>query len=119
MIQPAFASSALEALQAEAHQKKLADRPMWRRLLHDRRNLLGRYQSEIGDPSFLLPPSGRRAPAGELDATLKASLDSAPPREDAQPAACRFPARYAWLKEQLPFDAAAVPEPSCPRFEKW
>ena len=52
MVQPAFASSYLETLQARAHQKNLAHHSYWQRLLHYRRNLLGVYQSEIGDPSF-------------------------------------------------------------------
>ena len=122
MIQPAFASPYLHTLQARARRENLAAHPYWRRLLHDRRDLLGRYQSEIDDPSFFLSPHGRKDPGAELDATLAAFFITSAAGNDEggwQPAQCRFPARYAWLKEQLHFDASQLPEISCPRYEQW
>ncbi|MFQ5779272.1 MAG: DUF4105 domain-containing protein [Nitrospiria bacterium] len=32
---------------------------------------------------------------------------------------CQFPARYAWLKEELGFDSAHPPQQTCLRFKKW
>ena len=32
---------------------------------------------------------------------------------------CRYPARYAWLEEQLGFNPADLPQPVCTRYEKW
>jgi hypothetical protein len=119
MVQPAFASSYLETLQARAHQKNLAHHPYWHRLLHDRRNLLGVFQSEIDDPSFFLSPRGRKDPAAELDATLEAFFKPVPKNPEIQQAQCRYPARYAWLKEELSFDPAQLPEASCPRYDEW
>ena len=79
MVQPVFASSYLETLQLRAHQKNLANHPYWHRLLHERRNLLGVYQSEIDDPSFFLAPRGRKDPSAELDATLAAFAKTSSP----------------------------------------
>jgi len=131
MVQSVFASSYVETLQTRAHQKNLSNNPYWHRLLHDRRTLLGIYQSEIDDSSFFLSPHGRKDPAAELDATLAAFFVSPQPsplgrgRSEAageaepQQAQCRFPARYAWLKEELQFDPAQLPPEDCLRFQKW
>ena len=118
MIQPAF-SSTLETLQARARDKHLAESPYWHRLLHYRRNLLGRYQSEIGDPSFFLSPLGSTHPADELNATLRAFVEPPAQSTDTERSSCRYPERYAWLKSELHFDASQVPEYPCPRFEAW
>src|SRR5258706_1057236 len=119
MIQPVFASSYLELLQARAHQKNLANHPYWHRLLHERRNLLGIYQSEIDDPSFFLSVRGRKDHAAEMDATLEAFPKPVPGDPEKQQAQCRFPARYSWLKEQLTSVPLQLPEVSCPRYDKW
>jgi len=119
MIQPAFASSSLETLQTRARQQHLGSDPYWHRLLHYRRNLLGVYQSEIDDPSFFLSARGRKDPATELDATLRAFFAPIPQDPEEQQAQCRFPARYAWLKRKLQIDSSQLQEVSCPRFEKW
>ncbi len=133
---PAHADdSYLQKLIQSAHQKKLSSNPYWHRLLHYGRNLFGAYQSEIDDPSFFASPRGRRDPQAELDATLAAiftsspavsgrgSMDSLPEAagndEGSQPAPCRYPARYAWLKEQLAIDPAELPAVPCLRYEKW
>jgi hypothetical protein len=39
--------------------------------------------------------------------------------ERAQPAACRFPARFAWLRDALEIGDHALPAPPCPLFERW
>ncbi len=133
MIQPALASSALESLQARAKEKHLASHPYWYRLLHYRRNLLGRYQSEINDRSFFFSPAGRSHPSDELNATLAAFFASPQPSPDgrgrseaageaeSQHPQCQYPERYAWLKEQLNFDESTLPagRQLCPRFEAW
>jgi hypothetical protein len=119
MIQPAVASSYLEKLENDAKAKHLAQDPYWHRLLHYRRNLLGVYQSEIDDPSFFATPRGRRDPQAELDATLAAFFAPVPANPEGQQAQCRYPARYAWLKEELVIDPKELPETPCPRYEKW
>jgi hypothetical protein len=109
----------LQTLLTQAKTKQLSRAPYWRRLLHFRRDILGRYQSDVDDLSFFSAPRGRRDPEAELEADLRGFLESAPGDPEQQSVQCRFPARYAWLKEQLAFDAAQLPEQPCPRFEQW
>lgn len=121
----------LEELLQKATLLKLADQSYWRRLLHYRRNFFGVYGSEIDDPRYFLSPKGRRDPHSELEATLRAfsmapsSVTSRMGEEENDlrvgetAAACRFPARYAWLKEQLAWDEEKMPKVSCLRFERW
>ncbi len=74
----------------------------------------GYRQSEIDDPGFFLSPRGRRNPQAELDATLAAFVTPS----GEEPAQCRYPARFAWLKDQLQFDAR-LPTLDCPRYQAW
>lgn len=101
-----------DELLARARELRLAERPKWLRLLHFK----GR-RSEADGAAFFLSPRGRRDPAAELEADLSAFFE--PPPAQGQPAQCRFPARYRWLKAQLAFDAARLPERPCPDFEAW
>ncbi|MFA5976198.1 MAG: DUF4105 domain-containing protein [Elusimicrobiota bacterium] len=119
-VPSAAEESYLQILLQKAHQKQLSSQRYWQLLLHFRRSLLGRFQSEIDDPAFFYSPQGRRDPSAELDATLKAFFDPAPadPEATLHPQ-CRFPARYAWLHEELAIDDQRLPPQSCERFEKW
>ncbi len=96
----------------------LAQDRYWHLLLHVRRNVVGRLQSEIDDVNFFLSPRGRRDPAAELEATLTSFF--APPTDDTQALhpQCRFPARFAWLREQLHF-TEELPVQPCPRLVTW
>src|ERR1019366_9085804 len=119
MIQSAVASTYLDTLESRARAQKLSHHPYWHRLLHYGHDLRGMYQSEIDDPTFFTSPRGRRDPEAELDATLAAFF--APPSQDPeqQQAQCRYPARYAWLKEELAIDTTELPAVTCLRYEKW
>jgi hypothetical protein len=108
-----------DQLVQEARRRKLAEHSYWHRLLHFRRNLLDRYQSEVDDPKFFVAKKGRRSPASELEADLRAFFEPVSADPEKQSAQCQFPARYAWLKEQLQFDPARLPEHACERFDKW
>src|SRR5579859_8039757 len=108
----AHADDYLTGLTAAAHAQHLQDAPEWRALLHYRG-----VASEALTPAFFLAADGAHEPAAELDATLAAFFT---PAADADAAAqCRFVARYRWLKEELHFDAARLPERDCPAFAKW
>ena len=92
----------------------LHEDPYWRLLL--------RYQLFKGEaPSrvFYFSENGRRDPAGELAANLKAFFD--PPTDDpiALHPQCIFPARYAWLKEKLSFDSERLVDQPCPALDRW
>lgn len=106
-------------LQQDAETKKLSQTLYWRRLLHYRRSLLGRYQSEITDRTFFISPKGRHDPEAELQATLAAFFEPPPKDETVQHAECRYPERYAWLKSQLHWEPTELPDYPCPRFEQW
>ncbi|MBI4397128.1 MAG: DUF4105 domain-containing protein [Elusimicrobia bacterium] len=93
--------------------------PRWIRLLHYRHGLWG-WKSEADGRGFFLARRGRTQPREELDASLTAFF--APPIEEDETTLhpqCRFPARYEWLKSELSFDPARLPEQSCPRLERW
>ncbi|MGX2038873.1 Lnb N-terminal periplasmic domain-containing protein [Methylocaldum sp. MU1018] len=108
---------AQELLQA-ARDRHLADRAEWRTLLHYRSDLFGPgATSLIDDPAFFLAAAGKTDPADELAATLAAFLGDS--EAAVEPARCRFPARYAWLKQELGFDPEKLAEPRCERFENW
>ncbi|MGQ0645910.1 MAG: Lnb N-terminal periplasmic domain-containing protein [Elusimicrobiota bacterium] len=109
----------LQELLRRAEEKDLAGRPHWRRLMHERRGLLGGRKSSADGRSFFLSPRGRRDSRAELAATLQGFFETARPgAEDSHPQ-CRFPARYAWLKSELAFDSDRLPEKTCPDYEKW
>ncbi len=108
----------LQKLLQKAHQQQLAKHPEWHRLLHFRRDLWGRYRSEIDQPEFFLSPRGRKDPTAELQATLRAFFQPPSISTETQTAQCLFPARYAWLKTHLEW-GDAIADTFCPRFEKW
>ncbi|MFA9460664.1 DUF4105 domain-containing protein [Thiohalorhabdus methylotrophus] len=116
----------LQSLIREAHRKNLAERAQWRAFLHYEPTTLGGLESRSDDPDFFFADEGKTDPRAELEATLRAFF--AEPTE-AQPIEagetgrqhpqCAFPARYHWLRGELGFDPARLPERPCPRFEWW
>jgi hypothetical protein len=108
---PTYLPELLEAARREALH---ADR-QWTRLLHYRRNLFGRLESQVDGKSFFLSPDGKHDAKAELEATLAAFFAPLP---DADPhAQCRFPARLLWLGRRLHIDPARLPARSCPEWE--
>ncbi|WP_457747736.1 Lnb N-terminal periplasmic domain-containing protein [Sulfurimonas sp.] len=74
----------------------------WHLLLHMDDNL-----SEIDDPRFFFAKEGKTNPKAELLATIDAFMNSG---TDDNSSVCKFPARYAWLKEKLNADEFVVGE---------
>lgn len=95
----------------------LAAAPYWHRLLRDARPDDDQYLSEASRPDFFLAIDGRHQARAELAATLAAL--AAPTLGDDRHAACRFPARRAWLAEQRPDLAATWPTPVCAALTEW
>ena len=58
---------------------------------------------------------GQRA---ELAATLESLVDTPPAKAD-DAVACRFPARAAWLRQQLNITENDLPSANCPAFSTW
>lgn len=71
-------------------------------------------ESEIDDTNFFLSKEGKTDPKKELEATLKALLNET--RFDDNATACLYPARKAWLGEQLDIDS--FPEVECNEYKK-
>ena len=96
--------------------ESLAAKRQWSHLLHYRYHpYTFRTLSQNDSPDFFLSDSGRTDLVSELKADIAAFLlvEQAP---DAS-AQCRFPARYQWIKKQLP-DVDFIDQP-CPEFEQW
>ncbi|MCP3913920.1 MAG: DUF4105 domain-containing protein, partial [bacterium] len=95
----------------------LASDPYWHKLVHYQRRNLGPRRSSAASPGFLLAERGRRDPAAELEATLRAFFEPhVPGTEHPQ---CRFIARRAWLDGRLHLDPSRLPRPPCPEFDEW
>jgi hypothetical protein len=77
------------------------------------------YQSYIRSESFFFSKNGNANPLAELTATLTAF---AKPVENSDPdshAQCRFPARYAWLKQQINIRSIGITDVNCPKFNQF
>lgn len=69
--------------------------------------------SEVDDERFFLSPNGKSSAKDELDATIDALLNDK--TFDDNSTACRFPARRAWLKEEL--SITELPEVKCEKYD--
>jgi hypothetical protein len=118
-----FCTTTQAAAPATLHQQadalRLASSPYWHSLRHDRpaRTASG-WRSEARNPAFFLSPQGADHPDTELHALLDALYTPSDPADESgnHAAACRFPARAAWLREQL---GPGIPAPACPAFMEW
>lgn len=110
----------LNLLVKEALQKSLSEERYWHLLLHYKKTIFGKLESEQENPAFFNAPSGKFDPQAELIATLEAFFMPAeavgPNRSHPQ---CDFAARYRWLKVRLSFDPARLPEQRCERLDSW
>lgn len=116
----AYADTYLDELIAASRAKHLSEREEWRTLLHyqPRFRVLG-LRSLADSPDFFNAPDGATNPQHELEATLAAFFSDVTETETRQNSQCRFIARYHWLKQELSFDPARLPEQQCKRFQDW
>ena len=70
--------------------------------------------SEIDDERFFFAKDGKINAQSELNATIEALLNDS--SADDESAACRFPARKAWLEKEL--NIAQFPQTECKEYEK-
>jgi hypothetical protein len=111
-------------LKTMAAKRGLAQSRTWQVLLHYHPWLLGSWRSSAdGDNFFLAGKKGSHDPEAELEATLDAfsrpASQADPLDEPGQHPQCRFPARWAWLKQELGIDVKHLPEQPCPLFATW
>lgn len=105
-----------DAFPSNDQLESIAAKRQWRHLLHYRYHpYTFRTLSQNDSPEFFLAENGRTDLMAELQADVDAFLltDQAPNKS----AQCRFPARYYWIKKQLP--ELAWVDQSCPEFEQW
>jgi hypothetical protein len=110
----------LKELVEQARRENLAQRPEWLNLLHYKPYVYWTgMRSLADDPAFFNSPDGKTDAEAELEATLAGFFSTAEETDKTQNPQCRFIARYHWLKEQLHFDPAHLPEQPCKRFYQW
>lgn len=108
------------SLVEQAVRKNLSQERYWRLLLYYKKSTFGKIESQQDSPAFFNSPTGKFDPQAELIATLKSFFKSAEELgpQEGHPQ-CDFAARYRWLKSQLDFDPAQLPERQCEKLEAW
>jgi hypothetical protein len=104
----------LNTILKKAEDAKLSQERYWFILLHYKPYRSG-LRSLIDDPKFFLSREGKDNSRAELEATIRAFFNSTV-MGDEHPI-CRFPARYAWLKERLDMADADFPDVDCKEFK--
>lgn len=89
-----FLHASSEIYIKKAEELNLSQTRYWQLLLH-----MVDGESEIDDPSFFFAKNGKTNAKNELEETIRALLNEE--KFDDNASACRFPARKAWLQEQL------------------
>ncbi|MCX5794551.1 MAG: DUF4105 domain-containing protein [Elusimicrobia bacterium] len=107
-----------DELIGRSRELELSGLRKWHRLLHYQARGKG-WRSEADGAKFFISPQGRTDPAAELEATIASFFGPPPADAKSQHPQCRFPARYAWLKDKLAFAPERLPEHPCPDFEAW
>jgi hypothetical protein len=79
----------------QAEKRQLHKARYWHLLLH----MPDGKSSEIDSPEFFLSPHGKNDPKAELEATIAALYNETVFDDNAT--ACRYPARKAWLVDEL------------------
>ncbi len=77
----------------------------------------GEWLSEVKDTSFFLDAEGPRNPGREWSTDRRAFLAPADAGPSGQHAQCRFPARFAFMKEALGWSDGDVRHVYCPEVE--
>jgi len=115
---PAFSLSDSYSEQAvrRADNLKLYEERTWGVLLHYAKFYSGRFASKIDDDRFFLSPAGRTDRKAEMEATIRGLFIS--PEKDGDHVACRFPARYEWLRDRLEIETSRLPAFTCTERDK-
>lgn len=108
----------LSFLLEQARAQNLADKPMWKVLLHYKPRLIfPGEKSLVDDPMFFLSPDGKTNAEAELQATINAFFKEGE-KEEEHPM-CRYPARRLWLEKELSIDKSRLPSYSCRGYLEW
>jgi len=112
------AAAPLETVLEQASAERLYEHPYWRLLLRYESGPADRPASLVRTPGFFLHPDGRTDAEAELRAGIHALYTDFDGLGD-QAFTCRFPARAAWLREQLPITGAELSPVACPALDTW
>ncbi|MDF3030087.1 MAG: hypothetical protein K0R03_645 [Moraxellaceae bacterium] len=113
------ARHALAGAPAALHEKAdalgLSAQPYWHLLLrYEKAGGQSGLRSEARSDHFFLGRNGRENPAQELHDLLNGLFEPDPLPDKS--VACRFPARRAWIEENLQFTASRA---ECPQLKEW
>jgi hypothetical protein len=100
-------------------QQQLSQHPYWRILLRYDSQHHNQWQSSINQANFFISPHGKTNPEAELQATLQALLHPDNTLKADETVECRFPARSAWLRQQLKISPNTLPIKTCPALDTW
>ncbi len=113
----AASASPVDQAVARARSQRMADDPQWLRLGHWKQTgWRGTWHSDAGIIFFLSSASVHN-PQIELEAEIVAL--AAPDQPNGHGVRCRFPARVAWIREQLSLDPRDFPADECAAFVDW
>ncbi|MDP2226634.1 MAG: DUF4105 domain-containing protein [Moraxellaceae bacterium] len=102
------------AAATSADTRALANDPYWHLLLrYEPTKTASGWRSEARSHHFFLAANGRDDPQAELDSLIAALQTPSIADNDA---ACRFPARTAWLASKTPLVTARA---KCPALDEW
>ncbi len=110
----------LQSLIDQATEKRLSQQRYWHLLLHYKKSIFGKYESQEDGLSFFNSPGGKSDPQAELLATLSSFFKKNEGfKKGEKHPQCNFPARFKWLSKQLSFDTSRFPKPACSLLEGW
>ena len=102
----------IKQYQQLALNQQLAHNITWQRLLY----LDQKQQSKVEYEKFFLTDSKKFDSQAELNASIHALFEH---KNDNDAFRCRFPARSAWLIQQLSIASEALPKLDCAEFNTW
>ena len=114
-VQAATPNYDWRAYAQQAQNRNLAHSVQWLRLGHWNQMLGAELEGMVDDPDFYLSEEGRRDPVEEMRATIKALSYPIQATDADKHAYCRFPARTAYLVQELALPADRLPSfDQCP-----
>jgi len=105
----------LEDYLEQAQARQLSQQPYWNSLGHYYAGIFER-ESLIDDTTFFISPKGKTDPQAELDMTIRSMFDDLNLGDEHT--LCRYPARVAWLREQLGIPLQELPQPQCTKYDE-
>jgi len=113
------AADIVSVFQKQAQASQLGEHPEWLNLLHYKSSRFSKhgYISYVDDKRFFYSKNGKTDPQSELNETL-AAFYNAEIKNDSH-ALCRFPARFAWLKDKLGIQSEYLPIVLCKEYSDW